>query len=109
MDTNFDFVGYVAARKAGPTGVRGEGYAFEGDLKVLRAMRQAHTVERLMARFVRLNKRVLTGQLLGSAVKVGPAAVSAHPPHRATSCAGHPRHPGPAGVPRGQHRQHQRR
>ena len=72
MDTNFDFVGYVAARKAGPTGVRGEGYAFEGDLRVLRAMRQAHTVERLMARFVRLNKRVLTGQLLGSAVKVGP-------------------------------------
>jgi len=72
MDTKFDFTHYVTARKAGPTGVRGEGYAFEGDLKVLRAMRSARTVERLMARFVQLNKSVLAGQLLGSAVKVGP-------------------------------------
>lgn len=68
-----DFSAYVARQKAGVTGERGEGYAYEGDLKVLRAMRKLKPVELAVAQTVKLSKSVVTGDLLGSAVKVGPA------------------------------------
>ena len=67
-----DFAEYVARQKAGVTGERGEGYAYEGDLKVLRAMRKLKPVELAVAQTVKLSKDVLTGDLLGTAVKVGP-------------------------------------
>lgn len=67
-----DFGAYVARQKAGVTGERGEGYAYEGDLKVLRALRRVTPVELAVAQTVKLSKSVVMGDLLGSAVKVGP-------------------------------------
>ncbi len=72
MTMNFDFEGYVERRKGGVTGERGEGYAFEGDLKVLRAMRKMKAVEIAAAQMVKLSKSMAAGNLLGTAVKVGP-------------------------------------
>ena len=72
MTMNFDFAGYVERRKGGVTGERGEGYAFEGDLKVLRAMRKMKAVEVAVAQTVKLTKSLLSTNLLGTAVKVGP-------------------------------------
>ena len=72
MTMNFDFGGYVERRKGGVTGERGEGYAFEGDLKVLRAMRKMKAVEVAVAQTVKLTKSLLSTNLLGTAVKVGP-------------------------------------
>lgn len=72
MTMNFDFSGYVERRKGGVTGERGEGYAFEGDLKVLRAMRKMKAVEIAAAQMVKLSKSMAAGNLLGTAVKVGP-------------------------------------
>jgi Zn-dependent protease with chaperone function len=72
MTMNFDFSAYVERRKTGIAGVRGEGYAFEGDLKVLRAMRRMPAVEIAVAQTVKLTKSLLSTNLLGTAVKVGP-------------------------------------
>jgi len=72
MVMNFDFGAYVERRKAGVAGVRGEGYAFEGDLKVLRAMRRMPAVEIAVAQTVKLTKSLLSTNLLGTAVKVSP-------------------------------------
>lgn len=72
MTNRFDFAGYVEGRKGGVTGERGEGYAFEGDLKVLRAMRKMKAVEIAVAQTVKLSKSLLSTNLLGTAVKVGP-------------------------------------
>jgi Zn-dependent protease with chaperone function len=72
MDMNFDFNAYVERRKTGVAGVRGEGYAFEGDLKVLRAMRRMPAVEIAVAQTVKLTRTLLSTNLLGTAVKVGP-------------------------------------
>lgn len=72
MTMNFDFGGYVERRKGGVTGERGEGYAFEGDLKVLRAMRKVKAVEVAVAQMVKLSKTMLSTNLLGTAVRVGP-------------------------------------
>lgn len=69
---DLDFSAFVARKKSGVTGERGEGYAFEGDLKVLRAMRKFRPLELAVAQTVRLSKSLVTGDLLGSAVKVGP-------------------------------------
>lgn len=66
-----DFSDYVARQKAGVTGERGEGYAYEGDLKVLRTLRKLRPVELAVAQTVKLSKSVVSGDLLGSAVKVG--------------------------------------
>lgn len=68
----FDFGAFVDRQKSGVTGERGEGYAYEGDLKVLRAMRRFRPVELAVAQTVKLSKSLVTGDLLGSAVKVGP-------------------------------------
>lgn len=69
---DLDFSAFVARKKSGVTGERGEGYAFEGDLRVLRAMRKMRPIELAVAQTVRLSKSVVSGDLLGSAVKVGP-------------------------------------
>ena len=69
---DLDFTAYVARKKSGVSGERGEGYAFEGDLKVLRAMRKVRPLELAIAQTVKLSKAVVTGDLLGTAVKVGP-------------------------------------
>lgn len=69
-DADFDFAAYVARKKSGVAGERGEGYAYEGDLKVLRRMRTIKAVEVAVSQTVKLSKRVLTGQLLGTAVRV---------------------------------------
>jgi len=67
-----DFAGYIQSRKTGASGERGEGYAYEGDLKVLRTMRAMRPVEIAVAQTVKLFKSFLKHDLLGSAVKVGP-------------------------------------
>lgn len=72
MDMNFDFNAFVERRKSGVAGARGEGYAFEGDLKVLRAMRKMPALEVAVAQTVKLTKSLLSTNLLGTAVKVGP-------------------------------------
>jgi hypothetical protein len=69
---DLDFTAYVARKKSGVSGERGEGYAFEGDLKVLRALRKVRPLELAIAQTVKLSKAVVTGDLLGTAVKVGP-------------------------------------
>lgn len=70
VEADFDFASYVARKKSGVAGERGEGYAYEGDLKVLRKMRTIKAVEVAVSQTVKLSKRVLTGQLLGTAVRV---------------------------------------
>lgn len=72
MAMQLDFASYVSERKNGPSGERGEGYAYEGDLRVLRAMRTLRPVEIAVAQTVKLSKEFLTHDLLGNAVKVGP-------------------------------------
>lgn len=72
MTSRFDFTSYIEEKKRGPSGERGEGYAYEGDLKVLRAMRTMKPVEVAVAQTVKLSKEFLTNELLGNAVKVGP-------------------------------------
>ncbi len=67
---DFDFAAYVARKKSGVAGERGEGYAYEGDLKLLRRMRSMRSVELAVSQTVRLSKQVVTGQLLGTAVRV---------------------------------------
>jgi Zn-dependent protease with chaperone function len=70
---DFDFGAYVDRCKAGVVGDRtGDLYAFSGDLKVLKTMRQLKPVELAVSSLVRLSKGVLSGDLLGSAIKVGP-------------------------------------
>ena len=72
METQFDFAAYVERRKSGLSGERGEGYAYEGDLKVLRALRAMRAVELAVAQTVKLSKSFLSHELLGTSVKVGP-------------------------------------
>ncbi len=72
MTMQFDFASYVSERKTGPSGERGEGYAYEGDLRVLRKMRTLRPVEVAVGQTVKLSKEFLTHDLLGNAVKVGP-------------------------------------
>ncbi len=72
MTMQFDFSSYVRERKNGPSGERGEGYAYEGDLRVLRTMRTLKSVEIAVSHTVKLSKEFLTHELLGNAVKVGP-------------------------------------
>ncbi len=69
---DFDFAGYVDQRKRGVTGERGEGYAYEGDLRVLRKLRTLRPVELAVARTVKLSSAFLQSELLGNAVRVGP-------------------------------------
>jgi Zn-dependent protease with chaperone function len=68
----FDFAAYVAAKKAGVAGERGEGYAYEGDLRVLRTLRTLKPVELAVGRTVKLSTGFLQSELLGNAVRVGP-------------------------------------
>lgn len=72
MTMQFDFGSYVHDKKNGPSGERGEGYAYEGDLRVLRKMRTLKPVEVAVGQTVKLSKEFLTNDLLGNAVKVGP-------------------------------------
>lgn len=68
-----DFGGYVTQRKTGYVGERGgDHYAFSGDLKLLKTMRQLKPIELAVSSTVRLGKGVMAGDLLGTAVKVGP-------------------------------------
>jgi hypothetical protein len=104
MDTNFDFVGYVAARKAGPTGVARRGLRLRGRPQGAPRAAQGAPVELAMAQTVKLSKAVLTGDLLGTAVKVGPTQFPRI--HRIVErVRGHPRHPPPQVyiVPRNSH------
>lgn len=68
-----DFGGYIEQRR---TGIAAEGgsdqYAYAGDLKLQKTMRTFKPIELAVASTVRLGKGVLTGDLLGSAVKVSP-------------------------------------
>lgn len=66
----------MARSKTRVAGERGEGYAYEADLRVLRRMRSLRAVELAVAQTVKLSKRVLTGQLLGTAVRVSPRQFS---------------------------------
>lgn len=68
----FDFAAYVQKRKTGFSGERGEGYAYEGDLRVLRKLRTLKPVEVAVAQTVKLSKGFLDHEMLGNAVKVGP-------------------------------------
>ncbi len=68
----FDFAGYVEAKKHGVAGERGEGYAYEGDLRVLRALRTFRPVELAVGRAVKLSTGFLHSEMLGNAVRVGP-------------------------------------
>ncbi len=68
----FDFAGYVEAKKAGVTGEQGEGYAYEGDLRVLRTLRTLKPVELAVGRAVKLSTSFLHSEMLGNAVRVGP-------------------------------------
>lgn len=72
MAMQFDFGSYIHDKKNGPSGERGEGYAYEGDLRVLRKMRTLKPVEVAVGQTVKLSKEFLTNDLLGNAVKVGP-------------------------------------
>ena len=82
----FDFAGYVEAKKHGVAGERGEGYAYEGDLRVLRALRTFRPVELAVGRAVKLSTGFLHSEMLGNAVRVGPTQFPRI--HRATAaCA----------------------
>ena len=72
MEMRFDFGAYVARRKGGVSGERGEGYAFEGDLALLRTMRKLRPLELAVGQTVKLSKSLLAGGLLGTSVRVGP-------------------------------------
>lgn len=69
----FDFQRYVEKhRRLSGAGERGEGYAYSGDLKVLRAMRSIKPVELAVASTVRFWKSMAKNDLLGRAIKVTP-------------------------------------
>lgn len=69
----FDFGEYIARRKTGFAGERGgDQYAFSGDLKLLKTMRTFKPIELAVASTVRLGKGMMSSDLLGTAVKVGP-------------------------------------
>ena len=69
----FDFQRYVERhRRLSGAGERGEGYAYAGDLKVLRAMRSVKPVELAVASTVRFWKSMAKNDLLGRSVKVTP-------------------------------------
>lgn len=73
MAMEFDFGEYVTQRRTGYVGDRGgDHYAFSGDLKLLKAMRRLKPIELAVSSTVRLGKGVMSGDLLGTAVKVGP-------------------------------------
>lgn len=63
---------YIERRKKAGTPDEGDGYAFSGDLKVLRAMRRLKPVELAVAATVRLFNSIVRNQLLGGAVLVTP-------------------------------------
>jgi Zn-dependent protease with chaperone function len=68
-----DFGEYVSRRKSGYVGDRGgDHYAYSGDLKMLKTMRTLKPIELAVASTVRLGKGVVSGDLLGTSVKVGP-------------------------------------
>jgi Zn-dependent protease with chaperone function len=73
MTQNLDFATYVQRRKDGVTGERGEGYAYAGDLRVLKTLRSVKPIEIAVSHTVKLSKEFLGADLLGNAVKVGPA------------------------------------
>jgi Zn-dependent protease with chaperone function len=64
------FQEYVQRRKTSGSPDQGDGYAFSGDLKVLRTMRKLKPVELAVAATVRLFNSIVRNQLLGSAVLV---------------------------------------
>ena len=71
MEPDFDFQRYIERRRrATGTGDSGEGYAFSGDLAVLRTMRKIKPVEIAVSSTVRLWKNVEKNNLLGGAVRV---------------------------------------
>jgi Zn-dependent protease with chaperone function len=71
MEINFG--DYITRRKTGFASERGgDQYAFSLDLKLLRTMRNFKPIELAVASTVRLGKGVMAGDLLGTAVKVGP-------------------------------------
>lgn len=68
-----DFGAYVSRRRSGFVGERGgDHYAYSGDLKMLKTMRTLKPIELAVASTVRLGKGVISGDLLGTSVKVGP-------------------------------------
>src|SRR6476646_8224389 len=70
---DFNFGEFVTQRKIGFVGERGgDKYAFSGDLKLLKTMRNLKPLELAVSSTVRIGKGMLTGDLLGTAVKVGP-------------------------------------
>lgn len=70
---SIDFGDYVSRRKSGIVGDRGgDHYAFSGDLELLKKMRALKPIELAVASTVRLGKGLVSGDLLGTAVKVGP-------------------------------------
>jgi Zn-dependent protease with chaperone function len=71
MEPDFDFQRYIERRRrATGTGDAGDGYAFSGDLAVLRTLRRIKPVEIAVASTVRLWKNVEKNNLLGGAVRV---------------------------------------
>lgn len=69
--SDFDFRRYIERRRrATGLGQSGEGYAFSGDLAVLRTMRKIKPVEIAVASTVRLWKNIEKNNLLGGAVRV---------------------------------------
>lgn len=71
MEPDFDFQRYIERRRrATGTGEAGEGYAFSGDLAVLRTLRRIKPVEVAVSSTVRLWKNVEKNNLLGGAVRV---------------------------------------
>lgn len=70
---SLDFGSYVTDRKSGFVGeYAGDRYAFSGDLELQRTMRNFAPIQLAISSAVRLSKGMLAGDLLGSAVKVGP-------------------------------------
>ena len=68
-----DFSSYIEKRQRGIGGDRGhDHYAYDGDLKLQRTMRNFKPIELAVASTVRLGKGVMAGDLLGTAVKVSP-------------------------------------
>ncbi|MBI2897036.1 MAG: M48 family metallopeptidase [Deltaproteobacteria bacterium] len=68
---DFDFLRYIERRRrATGLGESGEGYAFSGDLAVLRTMRKIKPVEIAVGSTVRLWKNIEKNNLLGGAVRV---------------------------------------
>src|SRR4051812_48176819 len=72
---DFDFSRYVAERKgARAAQVReGAGYAYSGDLKVLRTLDKLRPVRLALEATIRMWKSVARAELLGTAVRVSPA------------------------------------